>query len=426
MSTPPDIWLDDLADPKLPEAVVAMNEVSPETARERVPLDEAGLLGEARAQTGLARFGDEGFREGLGVLLDALEREADLSLMGRMAARGQIVKLLVNRLRLEDLITRRPEAARTPLERPVIIVGLPRTGTSHLHNLLSGHPDLRFLPYWESTEPIASADEAAAATAKAADADPRIARAQQALDQGAALIPHQQAMHELTAETPHEEIGFLQMDFACPLFSTLFHVPSYRKWYCSTDQHAAYAYARRVLRVVSFLREPGKRWVLKSPMHLEQIGPLMATFPDARVILTFRDPARVTLSLATMTSYGRRLVQRHIDPAEVGRQVAEMTRHRFDSAARDAHLIPKEQRFDVHFHQYMQSPLSMLREVLAFAGLDAGEATMDRMRRYQEAHPRGKLGRVRYRYEDVGLDPAALRASARRYMEHFGVRPEAD
>lgn len=422
MSAPPDIWIDDLSDPVLPDAVVAMNDVTPEVARERVSLDEAGLLEEARAKTGLEDFGGEGFREGLGVLLEALEREADLTLMGRMSARGQIVKLLVNRLRLEELVARRPEAAEAPLERPVIIVGLPRTGTSHLHNLLSGHPDLRFLPYWESTEPIAGPDDQIAA----GQPDPRIARAQAALDQGAALIPYQQAMHELTAETPHEEIGFLQMDFACPLFSTMFHVPSYRKWYCSKDQREAYAYARRVLRVISFLRESGKRWVLKSPMHLEQIGPLMATFPDARVLLTFRDPARVTLSLATMTCYGRRLVQRRIDPAEVGRQVSEMTRHRFDSAVRDAHLIPSAQRFDVHFHDYMQDPLATVREVLAFAELDASEATMDRMKRYQDAHPRGKFGRVRYRYEDVGLDPKALRGSAETYMEHFGVRPEPD
>jgi hypothetical protein len=424
MTSAPDIWIDDLATPALPEAVAAMNAVSAEAAREQVPLDEAGLLAEARSKVGLEDFGDDGYCEGLGVLLEALEREADLTLLGRMSARGQIVALLVNRLLLEDFVARHPEAERHPLERPVIIVGLPRTGTSHLHNLLAGHPDLRFLPYWESREPLPAPGDAEALAAGAPD--PRIARAQAALDQGEALIPHQQAMHELHAETPHEEIGFLQMAFACPLFSTMFHVPSYRRWYCTTDQRDAYAYARRVLRVVSFLREPERRWVLKSPMHLEQIGPLMATFPDARVVLTFRDPARVTLSLATMTAYGRRLVQRRIDPAEVGRQVAEMTRHRFDSAVRDVDLVPPDQRFDVHFHDYMQDPVATVRRVLDFADLDASPATLERIRAYQDAHPRGRFGRVRYRYADVGLDPASLRASAKAYMERFGVREEAD
>jgi hypothetical protein len=420
MGQPLDIYIDDLAAPRLPDVVMAMNAVSPNEARRRVPLEQAGLLAEARHQTGLDDFGDDDFREGLGVLLGALEAEADLTLLGRTSARGQIVNLLVNRLLVEDAIARHPEALETPMDRPLVIVGLPRTGTSHLHNLLSVHPELRFLPYWESCEPVlAPGDER-----RAGLPDPRITRTQAGLDQGAALIPHQQAMHELAAETPHEEIGFLQMAFACPLFSTMYHVPSYRDWYCRSDLTASYAYARRVLQLVSHLRDGGKRWVLKSPMHLEQLATLLKIWPDARVVMTFRDPARVTLSMATMTAYNRRISARAVDPVAIGRVVAQTVRYRFACAVRDIGLIPPAQLWRIYFDEYMRDPITAVKRVLEFADLDASDETLARLRRYQDDHPRGKLGRVLYRYQDVGLDPSTIRADARRYMEFFAVPQE--
>lgn len=417
-----DIHLDDLAAPVLPESVRTLNAVSPDEARRRVSLDEGSLLAEARNSTGLADFGSDFFREGLAVLLAALESEADLTLLGRISARAQIVNLLVNRLRLEAAVARHPEALDAPIERPVIIVGLPRTGTSHLHNLMAGHPELRFLPYWESSEPIAAEGE----TARPGEPDLRIARIQAGLDQSMALIPHQQAMHEIDALTPHEEIGFFSMDFACPIFFNAFKVPSYRAWYRKTDITPSYGYARRVLQVVSFLRDGGKRWILKSPMHLERLVSLMKTYPDARVVMTYRDPARVVLSMATMTAYGRRLVQQSIDPIDIGKQIAENVQDRFDAAVRDIHAIPARQRCDVHFESYMRDPMAAVRRVLEFAELDASEATMERMHAYQAAHPRGNLGRIVYRYEDVGLDPSELRARAKTYMERFGISQEAD
>jgi sulfotransferase family protein len=412
-----DIAIDDLAAPGLPEAVRVLNAVSAEEARRRAPLDEAGLLEEARRQTGLADFGDDGFRDGLRVLLAALEAEADLTLLGRVSARGQIGKLLVSRLRVEDAIARRPAMLDVPVERPVIIVGLPRTGTSHLHNLLSVHPELRFLPYWESSEPVPAPGE---------DPHARIARVQAGLDQATALIPHQQAMHELTAETPHEEIGLFELDFACPIFSTMYHVPSYRAWYCERDLTQSYAYVKRALRLLSALRDGGKRWVLKSPMHLEQLGPLVKTYPDARVVMTFRDPARVVLSLATMTAYGRRVNARSVDPVAIGRIVSEMVRRRFECAVRDVGLIPPAQLHRVYFDDYMRDPIAAAKRVLEFAELDASDATLARLRRYQDEHARGHLGRVVYRYADVGLDPAQIRAGARGYMDFFEVPTERE
>jgi len=170
---------------------------------------------------------------------------------GRMSAREQILGLLANRLRLVDAMCRHPEALERPIERPVIVVGLPRTGTSHLHQLLAQHPDLRFHPYWESLEPVPPPDERNAP----GEADPRIARAQASIERVLAVMPLFQAMHELSAEGPHEEINLLATDFATPLFDAQYHIPSWSLWYRSADHTASYAWLRRCLQVLQFLRD---------------------------------------------------------------------------------------------------------------------------------------------------------------------------
>jgi hypothetical protein len=422
MAEPTEIQIDDLAAPVLSETMRELNALSAAEARKKVPLDEGTLFALARDQTGLNDFGSDDFREGLGVLLRSLETEADLTFMGRVSAQRQVVRLLANRLLVEDAIRLNPEALDAPIVSPIVILGLPRTGTSHLHNLLSNHPDLRSLPYWESCEPVPAPGD----RHHTGRLNPRVARTEAAIAQMETLIPHQQAMHELTAETPHEEIAFFQMDFASTLFSTLFRTPSYRAWYEKADLRKSYAYVRRCLQLLSYLRGRGKRWVLKSTMHLARMGPLMETYPDARVVMTLRDPARVTLSLATMAAYSRRLVQRNIDPAEIGRDTSTMLKGHLDAAMRDLPILKPEQLHKIHFHEYMRDPMHAVAKILTFAGVDAGPHTMNLMRSYQDDHPRGKFGQVIYRYKDVGLDPTALRDQWAPYMDAFGVRRESD
>ena len=150
---PADVVIDDLANPKLPSAVTElMASVGP--MAERLALSPAGLMDQASAETGLSDFGDQGFLEPLGVLVSAYDTEAGLSPFGRVTVFGQLVQLLKNRLLITDLLARHPEIHEIEIRRPIIIAGLPRTGTTHLHNLLAADPDLRSLPYWESVEPV--------------------------------------------------------------------------------------------------------------------------------------------------------------------------------------------------------------------------------------------------------------------------------
>jgi hypothetical protein len=414
----PAIHIDDLAAPRLPWWLRAGNAFAPVFAA-RISLDAADLEEAARRATGLSDFGDPSYREPLGVLLRSFERDAGLSPFGRAATRALLVSLLSNRLLLEDLFARHPEIAAERIERPIVIAGLPRTGTTHLHNLISQAPELRSLPYWESLEPLPRRGERAAPGAR----DPRIARCERGLAVLHRVLPLFPLMHEMTAEARHEEIQLLAMQFSTMLFESSYRVPGYRAWYKAADQRPAYAYLRRCLQALQWLRGPS-RWVLKSPQHLEQLGPLIETFPDACVVQTHRDPVRITASLCTMVAYGMRMNAARVDPLEVGRDWSARVEDLLRGSVQQRPLLPPRQVCDVHFHEFMKDDVATVRRVFDFAGQPWSAEAQAAIRAYMDASPRGRHGSIDYRLEDVGLDARERRQALRFYQERFAVPEE--
>ncbi len=412
------IHIDDLGRPRLPLALRALNALGGPIARRVVSLDLDALLATARQRTGLADYGDASFREPLAVLLEAFERDAELSALGRIASRGLVLQLLANRLRIEDLFRRHPEIERERIERPIIIAGLPRTGTTHLHNLLSQDPSLRSLPYWESLEPVPDPREP-----EVGGRDPRVARCEKALATVHRVMPLFPLMHEMTADARHEEIQLLAIEFSTMLFESSYFVPSYAAWYKKSDQRPAYRYLRRCLQALQWLRGP-KRWVLKSPQHLEQQRALIEIFPDATFVQTHRDPLRITASLCTMIAYGNRMNARRVDPVAVGRYWAARTEDLLRGSIEGRAALPPAQVIDVHFKQFMKDDVATAERVLEFAGQPASDGARAAIRAFMDANPRGKHGTIDYRLEDVGLDAAERRAALRFYSEHFGVEEE--
>ena len=183
--------------------------------------------------------------------------------------RELLVGLLVTRLRLTALLDRHPEILDVPVEAPIIVLGLPRTGTTHLHDLLAADPGLRSLPYWESIEPILDGD----GRPPEGQPDPRRERAELGLSLINTAMPLFAAMHEMTTDGPHEEIQLLAVDFSTMLFEASYQVPGYVSWYRTHGQTHAYRTLRVLLQALQFLRPAGDRWLLKSPQHLEQLGP---------------------------------------------------------------------------------------------------------------------------------------------------------
>lgn len=419
MQRPTDaIRIDDLAAPRHPPRVLELQREAAKLA----PLlryEPEPLCRQAADETGLENFGRDDFRVRLTLLLRALETEGELSPLGRVSRYRQLVDLLKTRLRVEDQIARHPEILEIEISRPIVITGFPRTGTTHLHNSLAADPELRFLPYWEALEPVLPDAEIPAPGQK----DPRRARCEQALAFVNGAMPHFMKLHEMTVDHAHEEIDLLALDFSTMWFETPGPLWSWIRHYKASDQTPHYAYLKRVLQVLTFLRG-GKRWVLKSPQHFEQLRALRAVFPDATLVLTHRDPLPVIASFATLMTYTARLAQAHPDPAAYGRYVVERSADLLDACLRDRALWPPERSIDLHFHELVADQDRAIHQLYARAGQPIGERSRRAISDYAESHPQGRHGKVRYDLADFGLEVAALRERFRAYTERFGVRLE--
>jgi hypothetical protein len=393
----------ELADPRLPWPLRALNRLGGPLAR-RLSLEPDALCAAAERRTGLSDFGSSRFREPLALLSRALEDEARLTALGRVSARLQLVGLLSTRLRALDLLRRRPEIESEPVGAPIVILGMPRTGTTALQRLLSRDPRLRSLPYWEALSPLPGDDAAAR------DADPaaRIEQARRSLRFLHWAAPQLQAMHEMDAEEPDEEIWLLAVDLATMLFEATWNVPSFRAWYERADLREGYAFLRRMLQILQWYR-PGERWLLKSPQHMEQLPLLFETFPDALVVQTHRDPLEVTASFASMASYGRRMNEAHPDPAAIARYWAARIETMLRRSLEGRVGLPPERFVDVRFADIVADPLAVVRRICDAAGLPPSAEADRAMRAWLAANPRGKRGSHRYSLEDFGLDPADLR-----------------
>lgn len=421
---PAPVRLDDLAAPRFADHIAEILASVGPIADELV-LKPTALMDAASATTGLDDFGDTRFLEPLALLCDELANDAGLTPMGLVSQHTLFTQLLANRLLVEHEIARHPEILDVPIEAPIVIAGLPRTGTTHLHNLLAADPRLRSLPYWESLEPVLADAERAAPDGPPPTPDPRRARTDAALGFVNEAMPHFVRMHEMTTDHVHEEIQLLALDFSTMLFETSVPLPRYRDWFDASDQTETYRYLRRVLQVCTYLRHRDEgaptRWVLKSPQHLAQFGPLHTVFPDATFVVTHREPIAVTVSMATMVAYSVRLAGEQPDPVAVGDYWSGRVEHLLRACVRDRDLLPDGQTLDVRFDDFMADDLAMARRVEDLAGLPPDHAATAAIADYVATHPRGRHGTVEYEPGALGIDPAERAAALAFYRERFDV-----
>ncbi len=414
---PAPVRIDDLRAPSFTPEVTRIRAAAAAGA------DPAGLapgpiIAAAAAATGLdPAVLDDAYRERLTVLCASLRDEARLSRFGIVSVTAQLTGLVRTKLLVADLVERHPEILDIPIEAPIIICGLPRTGTTHLHNLMSADPQLRHLPYWESLQPVP-------VEPVAAGVDPRRVAADQAIALIDAAMPLFRRMHEMTTDHAHEEIQLLAIDLSTMLFESVAWVPTYRDHYLNHDQTPHYEFLRTVLQVLTHLRG-GTRWVLKSPQHLEQFGPLRRVFPDATFVVTHRDPVSVVVSMVTMLAYGMRMTAERIDPVQLGAAWADRLQAMLAACVRDRGLLPAEQSIDVLFDEFMADDMAMVARVYDRARQPLPEASRAAMGAYMAAHPRGRYGSVIYEPEQFGLDRAELRERFRFYTDRFPVALES-
>jgi len=409
--------------PRLPLAVRLLNAVGGWLRAAGLPLVELApepLLERACRRTGLGEFGDPEFREGLTRLLTSYEREARLTLLGRIIARRDVLRLLEGRLRLVESWRRHPEILGGRIERPIFILGLPRTGTSILHEMLAQDPANRVPMTWEVFEPWPPPER------DSHPDDPRIEAVERHLGGVDALLPDFKRMHPMGAQLAQECVAITAFEFASWIYPTAYRVPGYQAWLEQADARPAYRFHRRFLQYLQW-KCPAERWVLKSPGHLWSLDALLDVYPDARLVHCHRDPLKVVASVVSLVTTLRSLASDQVDPLEIGaewsKSLAEGLQHAID--VRERRELPAERVFDLRFPEFMSDELGMVRRLYAHFGLALSAEAEARMRGFLESNPREKHGAHRYALRDAGLDLDAERRRFAFYQRRFEVASES-
>lgn len=373
-----------------------------------------GLRQAAVDETGLDDFGDASVHEGLERLTAALRDEAELGDLGRQIIGHRLTRLLVNRLRIEDTYHRHPEIDDERVVAPIFVVGLPRTGTTATSQLLAVDPQIRSLRLWESNEPVPPPEAATQ------DSDPRIERTRAGLEAMYTMFPEFKSLYFQTATQATECQDLLGMAFRTEHFDGMAHVPGYTDWVLDCDMVPAYRCHRRVLQLLQW-RCPPRQWHLKTPVHLLSLDALTTVYPDARFLMTHRDPAAVLGSVCSLIAYTRGMVSDRDDTRELGRQQLAIWREALRRAMAFRDRAGDDRFADVHFGDLDADPVAAIEAAYDRLGLTPDEAGRAAMRSWAGAHPRGAHGAHEYRLEDYGLDAPTVRAAFRDYLDRFEV-----
>jgi len=390
-----------------------------------VSLRADDLLAASRSATGLHDAGDDWFREPLQRLCAALDEEAELHLAGRVRARAELQLILQNRLRLIDLWRREPKIADEAVRDPIVVSGLGRSGTTLLHELLACDASNRPPLLWELVHTVPGAAAASGSVGAAASED-WVAMTHAEITLMDEMVPAFTAMHENGGHLPTECIFAFAHQFSSDQFTGIYNVPSYTIWKSGVDQTPIYQWHRRMLQTLQWAT-PTARWVLKAPSHLAHLPLVFATYPDARVVITHRDPLRVVGSLAdTMATlhwmHSNRVA--HEALIEFLCMGLELQMNAV-TAERDSGTLPEDQIADVLYHDLISDPIGTVARLYGEWGLELSDQTLANLRQYVDARhvDRGST-QHRYRFEDTGLALAEHRALVAGYQERFGIPSE--
>ena len=391
----------------------------------QIELSSQSILQEASRMTGLQDFGPTDFQARLDLLCAEWGADAGLTNLGRLSLRNKLLQHARSRLLIQDVLARHPEIHAIEIQAPIVVAGLPRSGTTHLLNLMAADTRLRALPLWESYEPVAMPGEPLLASG----VDPRYQRCADQWQMMQSLTPLLAAMHPMHPDHIHEELELMGPDFASYNYEWLSVSPRWRDRYYACDQTPHYDYMKTVLKILTWQdgdhSGANTRWVLKCPQHLEQLQVLRKAFPDATVAITHRDPVSVIQSAVTMLGYGQRINRQRVDLDGLINYWSDRVVHLLQACVRDRARLPAAQSIDVLFHEFMADDLGMVANIYARANLPMTALARQQLQTYLDAHPRGKEGQIVYKLrDDFGVEPAQLRARFDFYFEHFPVQVE--
>jgi len=393
-----------------------LNRVGPVLAPRWPSLDPDDIVRAAARAAKSDQFGDESFLEALPVLVDAIEREANLTWLGRVMCRQSLLGFLQNRFSVYGHRAAHPEIAGVPIERPLFIMGFPRTGTTILHNLLAQDPANRVPLGWEVQFPHPPPQRETFRT------DPRIKKARTFFGHMDTMAPSLASIHEVGAELPQECMPILGQTLLGPQLNFIFNVPSFQSWVDAQGHAPAYTYHRHFLEHLQS-RYAKDRWVLKSPVHLRSLDALLIEYPDARIIFTHRDPAKTVPSLASLMYVIRGLASDSVDPRALGQQQLHWWADSLDEAmaAREKHSDKADQFIDIQFEEVVADPVAALGRAYERFDIRWSSDIEGCMRAFLADNPRGKHGTHHYEIEDFGMTLDQIRERFEGYCTAYEI-----
>lgn len=382
--------------------------------------DPQALLAAASVETGCDDYGDEWFVERFTRYVGAAAAEGNLSPMGWMGFSVHLNRLLVNRLRFHDDLKRHPEIRDEVVSDPIVITGLPRTGTTKLQRMMSLDPAMQALSFWRVFNPAPLPESGRNGE------DPRIAIARGYEEIIKQLAPGLMAAHPFGAEEAEEDVFLHEMTFQSFGNALRLHVPRYLAWVKEQPQHDVYKYLRGLLQYLQWQdgADGSRPWVLKNPFHLGQLVTLFETFPDATVVHCHRDPVVTIPSFARLLEAAWSMMSDDVDPLEIGNQAVRLWAGQLEEnrVQRDR-LQGVARMVDVHYDDIRQDALAVIQEVYQQRGLTLSAEAKDRMRVWEKENPQHRFGRHSYSAERYGLTSEGLREIFAPYYELSGASP---
>jgi hypothetical protein len=403
------IKIRDLANPVLTEL---QKQVLAQTAAHPVTLTAEAVMAAAKAQTGLDYFGDMSFLPRLKFWMDSANADEGLSTAGRASYFGLALRFAMARLDIEDMIRRHPEIEQVELEMPLVIAGLPRSGTTYMLQLMGADKRLRSMQHWEGVRPVPD-------RYMKDGKDRRFEIAAAEFAEADAVLPYMKSVHEFAPDHITEDIELTSTDFGGYYPEWFANIPQWRDYQLSHDPEPWLRYLRRAIQLLVWQKGP-KRWVGKCPQHIEQLAALDRAFGGAFIIINHRDPVASIQSIMTGVAYSARLQRKQVDMQEIASYWIDRYERMLRRCVRDRDQLDPDRCYDLYFHDLMNDPFGRLEEIYTKSGVPFDDETRAAFNRAIDENKRGKHGQLEYDLRgDFGLDPAVVRKRFNFYFERF-------
>lgn len=372
------------------------------------------VIAAASAQTGLTEIGDPAILEGLERLLKAYAEEARFTERGAQMAHADLVNALAIRMKVEDWLKKHPELLERPIEKPMFVFGLPRTGTTLLINLLHSDPARRSFLRWEAFDPVPPPNR------EELSAGPRYQAMQDKTTAMLKVAPQIAAIHYEDADSPTECQFAMTPSFCAQVYEAQADIPSWRHWFLhEADYLPAFRFEKRFLQLLQ-AEAPG-RWTLKNPWHPLYLDALTTVFPDAQLVMTHRDPAEVVGSCCSLIRLVRQMYSNDVDLKSIGESFIDTFSIMIERALAFKEKHGWDSIFDIQYADVMRDPIGEVRKTYGHFGEPLTAEAEAAMQAYLNANPQGKHGKHVYALAEYGLTKEGVRARFKGYIERFRI-----